>query len=355
MAQVKLTAIDLFGGAGGLSCGLKQAGFRVLACVEMDEAAAASYNMNHKKHVMYQEDIRNLEPETVLRDTGLKPGELDLLAGCPPCQGFSSHRTRNKRRSVSDSRNSLVLQFLRFAKVMRPKAILIENVAGLAKDWRVKRIKSELGALGYLFNENSIGVKDAADYGVPQRRRRMILKVSRFGYISDPLFARERKTVRDAICDKLAPPGESGDALHDFPEERSRRVAEIIKLIPKDGGSRFDLPKKYWLSCHTRYPGGYADVYGRMAWDDVAPTITGGCVSPSKGRYLHPSQNRTITLREAALLQTFPDNYRFSLTNGKQSVALMIGNALPPEFVRRHAGCIKKHIESAVLADSGVT
>jgi DNA (cytosine-5)-methyltransferase 1 len=115
----------------------------------------------------------------------------------------------------------------------------------------------------------------------------------------------------------------------------------MIRLIPKNGGSRMDLPMKYHLPCHKRFPEGFKDVYGRMKWSDVSPTITGGCVSPSKGRFLHPSQNRAISLREAALLQTFPQNYYFSLKSGRQGVALMIGNALPPTFIKRHALAIK--------------
>lgn len=345
MVENKLTAIDLFSGAGGLSVGLKKAGFRVLAGVEVDEVAAASYRMNHKKHILYKEDIRRLDPRKVLKDLGMKPGELDLLAGCPPCQGFSSHRTRNKGTSVNDARNRLVFEFLRFVEAMKPKTIMMENVPGLVKDSRIQRLKSRLIKLGYVFDENSISVKDVSDYGVPQRRRRMILKVSRFGVIGDPKKVKEKKTVYDAIS-MLERPGMSGDVLHDFPENRTPQVKELIKLIPKNGGSRKDLPKKYWLPCHLRYPGGYRDVYGRMAWDDVSPTITGGCVNPSKGRFLHPTQNRAITLREAALLQSFPSGYKFSLEKGKDSIALMIGNALPPEFIRRHANLIKKHLES---------
>lgn len=340
----KLTAIDLFSGAGGLSVGLKKAGFRVLAGVEINETAAASYKLNHRKHILYQEDIQKLDPLKVLRDVGLKPGELDLLAGCPPCQGFSSHRTRNKVTSVVDSRNELVYEFLRFVEKMKPKTVMMENVPGLEKNIRMKKIKDRLIEIGYVFGKHSISVKDVSDYGVPQRRRRMILKVSKYGVIEDPKKVKNKKTVSDVIR-MLEKPGKSGDELHDFPESRSLRVKELIKLIPKNGGSRQDLPKKYWLPCHVRYPDGYKDVYGRMAWNDVAPTITGGCVNPSKGRFLHPSQNRAITLREAALLQTFPMNYKFSLKKGKDSVALMIGNALPPEFIRRHAVMIKKHLQ----------
>jgi DNA (cytosine-5)-methyltransferase 1 len=117
---------------------------------------------------------------------------------------------------------------------------------------------------------------------------------------------------------------------------RAPHIEKLIKAIPKDGGSRTDLGEEWQLECHKKSDG-FKDVYGRMAWDSLSPTITGGCVNPSKGRFLHPTENRAITLREAALLQTFPKNYRFPLSRGKFPAALLIGNALPPEFIRRHA------------------
>lgn len=345
MENKKLCAIDLFCGAGGLSVGLKKAGFRVLAGIEIDEVAASSYQMNHRKHILYRQDIREVDPNTVLSDLDIKPGELDLLAGCPPCQGFSTHRTRNKGTSVEDDRNDLVYEFLRFVKVILPKTIMMENVPGLAKDYRIISLESSLKKIGYIFNEGNICVKNVSDYGVPQRRRRMILQASRFGTIEAPKKVTKKKTVFDAIG-SLPVPGNSGDKLHDFPEVRSERIKSLIRHVPKNGGSRVDLPRKYWLPCHVRYPDGYKDVYGRMSWEKVSPTMTGGCTNPSKGRFLHPEQHRAITLREAALLQTFPPNYKFSLDRGKDGAALMIGNALPPEFIRRHANAIRKHLNS---------
>lgn len=340
----RFTAIDLFCGAGGLSVGLKKAGFRVLAGVELDECAVETYQMNHRNHVIYQDDIRNIDPERMLSDLKIKPGELDLLAGCPPCQGFSAHRTRNKTPSVQDARNDLVYEFMRFVDVLNPKALMMENVPGLAADSRMDDIKRMLSDWGYVLDENSVCIKDAADYGVPQRRRRMILQASRYGLVKQPRQSRKKKTVFDAIG-SLSRPGRTGDILHDMLVKRTDQVNKMIKLVPKNGGSRTDLPKKHWLPCHLRYPGGYRDVYGRMSWNQVAPTITGGCHNPSKGRFLHPTQNRAITLREAALLQSFPPKYKFSMSKGRDSVALMIGNALPPTFVQRHASAIRKHLE----------
>lgn len=340
---MKKTAIDLFCGAGGLSVGLQQAGFDVVAGVEINPLAVETYRMNHGDHVVYDSDIKTLNPEDIMEKLGLVAGELDLLAGCPPCQGFSTHRTRNRTSSVDDERNDLVFEYLRFVEAMRPKTVMMENVPGLAKDVRIEQVKAKLSELGYQVNENTVLVKNAADYGVPQRRRRMILLASRFGFIEHPPVVEVRRTVSDAIG-HMCLPGESSDVLHNSSSDRTERIKKLISLIPKNGGSRKDLPKEYWLPCHIRSPNSYHDVYGRMAWEDVSPTITSGCVNPSKGRFLHPEENRAITLREAALLQSFPDDYKFSLANGKYAVALMIGNALPPEFIRRHAEEIYNHL-----------
>ena len=153
-------------------------------------------------------------------------------------------------------------------------------------------------------------------------------------------------TVRKAIGG-LNRAGASGDELHDLPERRAKRVLQLIREIPKNGGSRADLPAARQLKCHIRQDG-FHDIYGRMSWDDVAPTITSGCHNPSKGRFLHPDEDRAITLREAALLQSFPQTYRFPLSGGKEAIALMIGNALPPEFIRRHALEIRKALSALV-------
>jgi len=336
----KPIAIDLFSGCGGLTLGLKQAGFNVIGAVEIDALAVKTYKSNHPSVRVWERDIRKLSGSEVQNVLKLKVGQLDLLAGCPPCQGFSSIRTHNGKNKIRDDRNDLVFDYLRLVKALRPKAVMMENVPALAENYRMTELKKELDKLGYESDGMPL-ILNTADYGVPQRRRRMILVSSRIGKIELPKISEKRSTVRQAIGD-LPRPGKSGDPLHDILEKRDAHTVKMISLIPKDGGSRSDLPLKYHLPCHKRLPGGFKDVYGRMSWDDISPTITGGCVSPSKGRFLHPSQNRAITLREAALLQTFPKNYRFSLDNGKQGVALMIGNALPPAFIKRHALAIKR-------------
>lgn len=339
---IKLLAIDLFSGCGGLSLGLKGAGFTVAAAVEIDRKAQETYRQNHPTVRLYAEDIRKLDPAQMLKEAGLKVGELDLLAGCPPCQGFSRLRTKNKMASVSDDRNDLIEDFLRFIEAMQPKTVMLENVPALAKDPRFVGMQSQLHSLGY---QTVVNVLDAADYSVPQRRKRLIMLASRVHIPMVADKARKRLTVRQALKG-MAEPAEGKDKLHGLGESRSQKVRDLIALIPKDGGSRRDLPTKFQLDCHKRSDG-FNDVYGRLAWDDVAPTITSGCHNPSKGRFLHPGQNRTISLREAAVLQGFPRSYKFDVTHGKESIALMIGNALPPPFITAHANALRAGILSA--------
>ena len=215
----------------------------------------------------------------------------------------------------------------------------MENVPGLRHDWRFQKLLDRLDGWGYSFK---YAVHDAAEYGVPQRRCRLILMAVASGEIDFSAPDSRRRTVRDAIGD-MPPAGTSGDALHDMPERRTEKIKRLIASIPKDGGSRTQLPKKQQLKCHQKCTG-FKDVYGRMAWDRVAPTITGGCFNPSKGRFLHPEEDRAITVREAALLQSFPQDYVFLPADNKTAVALMIGNALPPELIKRQARVIKKTI-----------
>jgi len=336
------TAIDLFSGAGGLTLGLRQAHFKVVGAVEIDDLAAETYRTNFPGVRLWEMDIRELTVARVLRELRLRRGQLDLLAGCPPCQGFSTLRSLNGHRAVDDDRNDLVLQFDRFVRGLRPRAVMLENVPGLATDLRLADLVASLKAMGYTV---TTGVLDASKFGVPQRRRRMILMAGKRGSIPLAAEAATRSTVRDVIGG-LAAAGSSGDPLHDLPEKRMPKIAALISRIPKDGGSRSDLGEEDQLECHKRSDG-FHDVYGRMSWSDVAPTITSGCVNPSKGRFLHPQHDRTITLREAALLQGFPAEHQFALRRGKYAVAEMIGNALPPEFIRRHAVEIRR----SILAD----
>lgn len=340
----KRTALDLFCGAGGLTQGLKQAGFNVIGAIENHPTYAESYKLNHPKTNLKISDITEINPSKYRKELGLKVGELDLLAGCPPCQGYSTIGTRNRGKK-NDPRNELVYEVLRFALAFKPKTIMMENVPALANDERLKKLREKLEDIGYKID---VKVLKMSHYGVPQSRRRMIMlasKLNNIEVVKQELDEDKMKTVRDAIS-FLPPAGQTTDLLHHVTDQRTNKIKMLISMIPKDGGSRTDLGEEYQLECHKR-TSGFKDVYGRMAWNRPSPTITGGCNNPSKGRFIHPEEDRVITLREAALLQTFPIDYKFSLKSGKTGVAMMIGNALPPTFIEFHARNLLKHLRAA--------
>ena len=338
------TAIDVFCGVGGLSLGLRRARFRVAAAIDVLPLAVESYRMNFRRVPVIQGDVR--EPDTaskLLRAAGLREGELDLLAGCPPCQGFSAMRTR-RRGALQDDRNDLVLDFLRLVRELRPRLVLMENVPGLGGDALFREFTEGITACDMLHDTD---VLDSADFGTPQQRRRLVFVAARD---EKPTLvdngAAQRRTVRDAIGGLADRAGRSGDPLHDHGEQRAEYVRAIIAAIAPDGGSRADLPDDEQLECHRRaaaYGYGWGrNIYARMAWDRLAPTITGGCINPSKGRFLHPEENRAITIREALLLQGFPANHRVSMRRGKYAAAEIVGNAIPPGFVEAQARMLRR-------------
>jgi DNA (cytosine-5)-methyltransferase 1 len=332
-------AIDLFAGCGGLSEGLRQAGFKVMAAIEANEYAAMCYSINHPEAVLIQKDIRKVTSNDIKRIVSGR--ELHLLAGCPPCQGFSSVRRLNKKKSARDSRNCLILDYLRLIRRLKPLTIMLENVAALKDYYLFKLLIRSLKQSGYKIDYEIVNI---ADYGVPQRRKRLVMVGSLLGDIKIAPITKEHKTVRDAIG-HLTSIEKTRDPLHRITPNHTEKVQEIINLIPRNGGSRTDLPKTYVLNCHRRANVGFGDIYGRLRWDDVSSTITSGCLNPSKGRFLHPTENRVITPREAALLQTFPANYRFPINIPKGEIGALIGNALPPRFSRIQARQLITHIK----------
>lgn len=337
-----LIAVDLFSGCGGLTQGLKDSGYTVIGAVEVNPKARATYSLNHPDVPFIGNDISELSGVNMLHALGIGPGQLDLLAGCPPCQGFSTLRSKNGRASVKDARNDLIDDFARLALVALPKMIMMENVPALAKYEKFAEFMRALESAGYSVKYE---VLDVSAFGVAQRRKRLILSASRLGEAVMAQPDCRRLTVRDAI-QSLPQAGESGDLLHDYPaSRRSDRIQALIAAIPRNGGSRHSLPAEMRLKCHQNTTG-FNDVYGRMHWDDVSPTITSGCTNPSKGRFLHPEENRSITLREAALLQGFPRTYKFDVTHGKEAIGLMIGNALPPPFIAAHGEAMAKALKS---------
>ena len=335
----KRLAIDLFSGCGGLSRGLEDAGFKVLACCEIRQEAQETYKLNHPDTLLL-DDIREVNPLEVKKKLGLRRGRLDLLAGCPPCQGRSSIRTHNGE-IANDPRNELIFQMERFVEAFKPKCILIENVPRLLKDSRLALFKQHLAEKwGYEFVD---GVLDAKDFNVPQRRKRMILIGCRLK--KRPVLPPKsplRITVADAIKDIEIPSGEEGESARRLAGLRQHFSSVVQARIEHIKENRSDLPEAMALGCHKRYPNGFRDVYGRMAWDDVAPTMTRGCGNPSKGRFIHPSDNRGINMLEALILQGFPMTYRFPRALGIGKVASMIGESFPPPMAQAQGEAILK-------------
>ena len=337
-----LTAIDAFSGAGGLSVGLKRAGFKVLAAIETESHACDTYSANHPEVLCINRDIREVAGATLFSEFELP--SIDLLAGCPPCQGFTSLTAKYKKGV--DQRDELVLEVARLAEETKPRAIMMENVPGLAHKGKrlFKELQKRLCDMGYLLN---VKILQTADYGVPQFRKRLVL-LAGLGFsipMPQPTHAasqmdglRRWKTVRDAIGGMPSPMKLSEAKAHDnrnmsnwhvVRNMTERNMARLNSL--KAGEIRSSIPENLKPRCHRDGYPGYSNVYGRMQWDRPSPTITGGCTTLSKGRFGHPDQPRTISVREAALLQSFPIDYKLT-TPYMEHVCNMIGNALPCDF-----------------------
>ncbi len=337
-----MRAIDFFCGAGGLTRGLLDAGVEVVAGLDADGRCKETYGSNNRPARFYEQDICQVTGLDVWRLLGSRrTGDL-LIAGCAPCQPFSKHRkcTTDKSGTISRTRDpdaTLLGAFARLVEVIQPGQVLIENVPGIAKVEgfsTYRRLVRMLKANSYRIAE---GVLDAKQFGVPQTRRRYVLIAVRARQASLPkrefgCGLQEYVTVRQAIAHY--PPIQAGERHPFVPNHEAAAISVTnflrLRSTPPDGGDRRSWPAGLELECHKRDHDGHTDVYGRMAWDQPAPTLTGRCNSISNGRYGHPCQDRAISLREAASLQTFSDAYVFCGT--PQQIARQIGNAVPVKF-----------------------
>lgn len=349
---MKLTAIDAFCGAGGLSIGLSKVGFDILLGFDLDKKCIETLKNNLKsiKHVVLQADVKDMLGGQLLKETGLRRGELDLLAGGPPCQGFSIQRTIG---GDSDARNLLVDDYGDLISEVQPRFFLMENVPGIGgKRGReiVDGFKKRMLHMGYFCHEK---ILDAQDFGVPQRRKRFILVGEKVKKGQELLFEWPDKVRSSTInsvratIGHLPPPPTDGRDHPDYFGHRSDRLSEKNKarlMALKEGQARDDLPEHLLADCHKVSSSvmGHRNVYGRMVWDEVAPTITARFDSFTRGKFGHPEQVRSISLLEGALLQTFPENYYFCGT--KVEIARQIGNAVPPVFAAEIGKAIAKAI-----------
>lgn len=335
---MEYTCIDSFCGAGGLGLGLKRAGFKLLLSFDIEQKCIDTINANtsYFDHAAITADVADMLNGNLLNKCNLKRGELFLLAGGPPCQGFSIQR----RGSDIDSRNELVLKYGQLVNELYPYFFVMENVSGLGGK-RGKTILEQLiedvESIGYTV---SVDLLDAQDYGVPQRRKRYVIVGKRndiAAKYTPPMPIKETKTVRDAIGFLPVPPLDGKDHP-DIPLHRRDKLSELnLKRIQAigQGQGRDDLPDNLLADCHKIDSSliGYRNVYGRMAWDEVAPTITARFDSFTRGKFGHPDQPRSISLREGALLQTFPMDFVF--TGNKVDIARQIGNAVPPNLAEQ--------------------
>jgi DNA (cytosine-5)-methyltransferase 1 len=335
--MAKPTAVDLFAGAGGATQGLKDSGFRVLAAIESDRTSATSYRANHPRVTLLEEDIRRTDAHALRKTLGLKRGELTVLKACPPCQGYSSIG----KRDPSDERNDLVPEIWKFVQAFTPRVVLIENVPGLARDDRLMKLVRRLRGAGYSVKTY---VVDATAFGVPQRRKRLILVAVKRAtrQLPDSLIEllpawvekRGMRTAGQAL--ERAARVSADDALHQ-PRVHSGAVQQRLDALPL-GGSRFDLPTEHELGCHAKLDGKNATAsYSRIRADEPAPTMTTRCTTPACGQFVHPTEPRALTLREAATIQTFALTYMFA--GGPGQVERQIGNAVPVRMARALGMC----------------
>jgi len=344
----KLKAIDFFCGAGGVTCGFKEAGITVLAGIDIDPKFKDTYEKNNKA-LFINEDVSNLAPIDLTKYVTISQDDDDLIfVGCSPCQYYSnlkSDKTKSKKSRL------LLDDFKEFVLYYKPGFVFIENVPGLETKVGspLHKFKKSLTKEGYVFDQK---VLNAKYFNVPQNRRRFVLVASRLHKeIKLPKQKDKNQkiaTVQQAIGDYDKFPKidagyiDKSSYLHTV-SKLSELNLERVKKTPKNGGSRksWENDETLQLECYKNHEGHY-DVYGRMYWNKPAPTITTRFIYTSTGRYSHPEQDRGISLREGATLQSFPLNYNFYSSN-KGAIATMIGNAVPPKLAKAIGATILEH------------
>ncbi|WP_346209335.1 DNA cytosine methyltransferase [Aeromonas salmonicida] len=361
--DTKPVVIDLFAGAGGFSLAAVQAGCSIAIAIENDPYAVKTYKLNVLNHNLAKnakvldKSILEYEPESIRAEL-LGNVECDLLLGGPPCQGFSTHRILDA--GVNDPRNQLVLAYFSFVKAFRPRVFLMENVPGILWDRHkafLETFYQEGAKAGYQVFKPV--VLDARDFGVPQRRKRVFILGVR-----DPADAKDFTWPPEAThvapgktligqkswvsCEDVFRPAVEGDE-NNIHMNHGPELVDAFRNTPPNGGSRKDSGRV--LPCHKKHDG-HKDVYGRINPAEPAPTMTTACINPSKGRFVHPIEHHGITLRQAARIQTFPDNFTF--VGGLTAAGRQIGNAVPVELGRYLIKYIKDNLIEKKMSSKSV-
>lgn len=340
-AKYQIDVVDLFCGVGGLTKGLENAGLNVRLGVDIDPTCAYPYTANNRAEFL-QKSVSDLSAKEIRAAT--KEAEFMLLAGCAPCQPFSTYQ---QKLGPSDERWNLLSQFGRLVEDVCPDLVTMENVPNLQKQTVFKRFVSKLEGLGYHVTHE---VVNCADFGVPQHRHRLVLLASRFGPVALKRSKAKPKTVRTAIG--RLPALNAGemyldDPLHQAAELSPLNLKRIKASVP--GGSWKDWDEELIADCHKRSSGKtYPSVYGRMEWDAPAPTMTTQFFGFGNGRFGHPTQHRAISLREGAILQSFPKSYRFVPPDAPiycKTIGRLIGNAVPVKLAEAIGKSLIAHLD----------
>lgn len=340
-----IEAVDLFCGVGGLTCGLAKAGVVVKAGYDVDPSCRYPYESNNGAKFI-EASVTELSGEQLAKNWS--PGVVRLLAGCAPCQPFSSMATAKDGKDRHE-KWGMLFHFARLVRATMPELVTMENVPGVVGQ---EPFDDFLGALEECGFHVDYAVLDAANYGTPQRRRRLVLIASRLGPVKLPtpthLGPKAWVSVRKAIGHlNVIGAGEvdAKDALHKAAKLSETNLKRI--LASKEGGTWRDWPEELRAECHRKDSGKHsAGVYGRMSWEKPAPTMTTLCYGFGNGRFGHPEQNRAISLREAAIFQSFPKTYRFAPKGQEipmKSVSRMIGNAVPPKLAEAVGHVLTTH------------
>jgi len=348
MMKNEINAIDLFCGAGGLTRGLLDAGICVKAGFDIDSACKFPYTENNDGAEFISRSVSDIGSEDlkeILGESGIR-----LIAGCAPCQPFSKYRQGKDTRR--DEKWGLLNQFKRIVRQVRPELVTMENVPELAKHTVFDEFKQALGDMGY---NVAADVVDCRYYGIPQYRQRLVLLASKLGPVSIPAPTHspdEFMSVKKAIGN--LPPIYAGQQHHEDPLHFAAGLSETnLKRIKQSrpGGTWQDWDPELIATCHRKLTGKtYKNVYGRMRWEQAAPTMTTQCYGFGNGRFGHPEQNRAISLREAAIFQTFPPFYKFVPNDQKvefSSVGRMIGNAVPVKLGEVIGRALIEHVRLA--------
>lgn len=346
-SEKPIVAIDFFCGAGGLTHGLIKAGIKVLAGIDIEESLRETYQNNNEGSEFICKDAQKIDIHALRRRLKITSDDKVLYTACTPCQPFS---TLNQHQG-EDDRKDLLLAFGEIVKQSPPDAILIENVPGLNTKYGrdiYEKFLATINEAGFPKENIYSEFLDANDFDVPQTRKRLILMASRHKRIKPPV-----KTLRKPVVEtylKKFPKIEHGEKSEKYHNHEARKLQphllKIVQAVPKDGGNRSDVKDvSILLKCHQEKPKVHKDVFGRMRWNAPAPTLTARCTDVYCGRFTHPDQDRGISVREAASLQTFPDTYVF---HGKSilQLARQIGNSVPVNFAKALGKTIQNHLNT---------